>query len=66
MNIAVFSSEGNVFTDCECIKGYTYKNPGTWVKSALLPVRSSVFGVAQDMCAHFYPIECLLPQVRPA
>lgn len=34
MNISAFCSNGNVFINCECIKGYAFKNAAFLVKSA--------------------------------
>lgn len=61
MNITVFSSSGNVYSYCECINGFAFKNVTSWVKCALLPVICAGFALSQDSCAHFGRIECLLP-----
>jgi hypothetical protein len=61
MNITLFASHGNVFVNCECIKGYAFKNALTRVNSALLPVICAGFGILRDNCAHFRRVECLLP-----
>lgn len=66
MNLIVFATDGNVFTDCECIKGYAFKNAAAWVKCTLLSVICAVFGLSQGNCAHFSRIECLLPHNCPA
>jgi hypothetical protein len=52
----------DTFTDCEYIKGYAFKNVVEREKYALLPVICTIFGLLQDMSAHFCRIECLLPQ----
>ena len=66
MNITVFTSSDDVFVNCECIKGYAFKNAAIGEKCALLPVMTAVFGLSQDTCAHLCRIECLLPQRCPA
>ena len=65
MNLTVIVDGDNTFADCECIKGYAFINAVAWVKCALLPVLCAVFGLLQDKSAHFYRIECLLPQSCP-
>lgn len=35
MNITVFASQGNVFTNCECIKSIAFEKLASWVKCAL-------------------------------
>lgn len=66
MNISAFCSNGNVYVNCECIKGYAFKNAASWVKFALLPVICANFGQLRDDCVHFRRIECLLPHTSPA
>ena len=66
MNISVFAQNDNVFSNCECIKGYAFKNAAVWVKCALLPVICANFGQSGDSCAHFSRVECLLPHACPA
>lgn len=66
MNITLFAGQENVFANCECIKGFAFKNATLWVKCALLPVICTGFGLSQDNCAHFGRVECLLPHHSPA
>lgn len=66
MNISAFSSDGNVFVNCEYVKSFAFKNAASWVKYAILPVICAIFGILQDSYAHYYRIECLLPQIDPA
>ncbi len=61
MNLSVFSSNDHVFVNCECIKGYAFKNALLWVNCALLPVICAIFKVSQDNCAHLSRFEYLLP-----
>lgn len=62
MIIKSFVSNGDVFSNFECVTGYAYVNAVLWVKSALLSVICAVFGLSQDSCVHLNRIECLLPQ----
>ncbi len=66
MNISAFYSNGSVYKNCECIKGYAFKNAAVGVKYALLPVICANSGLLQDHCAHYSRIECLLPHISPA
>ncbi|MCL1873067.1 MAG: hypothetical protein FWF85_03000 [Clostridiales bacterium] len=66
MNITVFASSGNVFVNCEYIKGFSFKNTAIGDKSALLPVICAAFGLLQNNYAYFSRIECLLPQSHAA
>lgn len=66
MNISAFSSDGNVFVNCEYVKSFAFKNAASWVKYALLPVICAIFGISQGSYAHFYRFGCLLPQIDPA
>lgn len=63
MNISVFYSNGNVYVNCECIKGHTFKNAALWVKSALLPILCANFGLSRDNYVHFCRFEYLLPRI---
>lgn len=63
MNITAFASLGNVYANCEWIKGFAFKNAALWVKCALLPVICAGFGLSQDNCAHFGRFEYLLPHI---
>ena len=62
MNISTFTSGGNLFVNCECVKSYAFQNAETRGRSVLLPVICAVFGLSQDCCAHLSRIECLLPR----
>ncbi len=66
MNMMAFSSNGNVYMNCECVKGISFNDLQVWVKSALSPVIAVDFVLLRDNCAHFYRMECLLPHVSPA
>lgn len=66
MIISVFASNDKVFANCECIKGFAFKNAVLGVNYALLPIICDDFGRLQDNCAHFSRIEYLLPHDRCA
>ena len=53
MNLTVFSCNGTVFTNCECIKGYAFKMVAPRGKSAHFAPRTANYGFSQDNCAHF-------------
>lgn len=53
INISAFTSRGGVYANCECIKGFAFKNAALWVECALLPVICTGFGFSQDSYAHF-------------
>ena len=57
MNLTVFSCNGTVFVNCECIKGYAFKMVAPRGKSAHLEAfrapRTAYFTALQDNCAHF-------------
>ena len=61
MNITSFVSSGNVYLNCESIKGYAFRKTSLWGKCALLPVICADFELRQDKCAHLRLIERLLP-----
>ena len=66
MNISVFSNNGSVYTDCECLNGYAFNIAVAGNKCVLLPVICDDSGLTRDNCAHFYRIECLLPHINTA
>ena len=66
MNISTFCSNSNVFINCECIKGYAFKNAAFLVKSTLLLVICAIFGLSRDNCVHFCRVECLFPHINLA
>ncbi len=66
MNISSFFSDGNVYMNCEQIKGFAFKNAASRAKRANLPVICSNLSLLRDICAHFSPVECLLPHINPA
>ena len=66
MNISFFCCSGNVYRNCECIKGFAFKNTAVWVKCALLPVICAGFGILKGNCAHLGRIGYLLPNIIPA
>jgi len=63
MNISAFEQNGNVFVNCECIKGISFKNADLWENCALLSVICAVFGRLEDVYAHFSRVENLLPHI---
>ena len=66
MNITFFASSGTVYTDCEYIKGYAFKNAAMGSNCAILPVICAGLELRQDKCVHFSRIECLSPHNGPA
>ena len=61
MNISSYASNGKVFTNMECIKGYAFKIALAGVDSALLPVMTSGLGRSVYRSAHLSRPECLPP-----
>jgi hypothetical protein len=53
MNISAFCSNGNVYLNCENVKGIAHKNAASGVESALLPVICADLAQLRDQCAHF-------------
>ena len=61
MNITVLASQGNVFADYECIKGFSFKKAAILVNYAFLPVICAGFRLLRDNCTYLSRFECLLP-----
>ena len=62
MNISSFASAGSVYTNCEYIKGYAFKNAAPRVESTYLTVRDvASAGNYGTTVSIFGRCECLSP-----
>lgn len=67
MNIATFSSGGNVFEKYERVNGVAFKIAASWDNCAILPHKCDDSAQLWDSSAIFqYRMECLPPHIYAA